>query len=249
MRIMRRFLAYALTAFMILFLFAGCGVNNKSADKRNDDIAILFTNDIHCGINEGLGLATLATYKNELKEKYKYVVTVDAGDAIEGSALGTISKGEIGIDAMNVVGYDFAIFGNHEFNYGLDRLKELVELSDATYLNSNVEYLGKGDPWINDLKSYEIVSYGDVKVGFIGITTPLTLGTISPKLFCENNELVYQFNGGSTEAFVENIQKDVDKTTICNNDLSKGFKLCTSLRNKYIFSIGIFFNSLRHYCM
>ena len=179
--------------------------------KFSDDIIILFTNDIHCGINDELGLATLATYKNELKKKYKYIVTVDAGDAIEGSALGTISKGEIGVDAMNVVGYDFAIFGNHEFNYGLGRLKELVELSDATYLNSNVEYLGKGDSWINDLKPYEIVTYGDVKVGFIGITTPLTLGTISFKYFYENDELVYQFDCGSTEAFVENIQKNVDK--------------------------------------
>ena len=140
---LKRFLACVLIAVMALFLLVGCGVNSKSADKRSDDIVILFTNDIHCGINDELGLATLATYKNELKEKYKYVVTVDAGDAIEGSALGTISKGEIGIDAMNVVGYDYAIFGNHEFNYGLDRLKELVELSDATYLNSDVEYLGK----------------------------------------------------------------------------------------------------------
>ena len=209
---MRRFLTCILAVIMAFSLFVGCGTNrSKSADNRSDDIVILFTNDVHCGINDGLGLATLATYKDELKEKYQYVVTVDAGDAIEGSVFGTISKGEIGIAAMNVVGYDFAVFGNHEFNYGLDHLKELVELSDATYLNSNVEYLGKGDPWINRLKSYEIVSYGDVKVGFIGITTPLTLGTISPKLFRENNELVYQFDGGSTEAFVENIQKNVDK--------------------------------------
>ena len=103
---MKRFLVCVLIAVMELFLLVGCGVNSKSADKRSDDIVILFTNDIHCGINDELGLATLATYKNELKEKYKYVVTVDAGDAIEGSALGTISKGEIGIDAMNVVGYD-----------------------------------------------------------------------------------------------------------------------------------------------
>ena len=210
-KILRRFWACVLTSVTALFLFVGCGVNSKSADKRSDDIVILFTNDIHCGINDELGLSTLATYKNELKEKYKYVVTVDAGDAIEGSALGTVSKGEIGIDAMNVVGYDYAVFGNHEFNYGLDRLKELVQLSDATYLNSNVEYLGKGDPWINDLKPYEIVPYGDAKVGFIGITTPLTLSTISPKNFYENDELVYRFDGGSTEAFVNNIQKNVDK--------------------------------------
>ena len=134
-----------LLALMTFALLVGCTANNQPIDKRSDDIVILFTNDIHCGINEGLGLASFTTYKNELMEKYQYVVTVDAGDAIEGSALGTISKGEIGVEAMNVVGYDFAIFGNHEFNYGLGRLKELVELSDATYLNSNVEYLGKGE--------------------------------------------------------------------------------------------------------
>ena len=107
---MKRFLACALTAVMSLSLFVGCGANSKSADKRSDDIVILFTNDIHCGINEGMGLSTLATYKDELKEKYQYVVTVDAGDAIEGSALGTISNGEIVIDAMNVVS-NYAIMG------------------------------------------------------------------------------------------------------------------------------------------
>lgn len=210
MKIKSKLNRYIATLIGIISL-VGCSGNNQPTDKKSDDVVILFTNDIHCGINEGLGLASLKTYKNELKEKYEYVVTVDAGDAIEGSALGTISKGEIGVEAMNAVGYDFAIFGNHEFNYGLPRLKELVELSDTTYLNSNIKYLGNGDSWINDLKPYEIVSYGNTKVGFIGITTPLTLSTISPNIFYEDGELVYQFDGGSTEAFIENIQKNINK--------------------------------------
>ena len=209
MKIKSRLNWFIATIITIISL-VGCSGNNQPKDKKSDDIVILFTNDIHCGIDEGLGLASLKTYKNELKEKYQYVVTVDAGDAIEGSALGTISKGETGVEAMNAVGYDFVIFGNHEFNYGLPRLKELVELSDATYLNSNIEYLGEGDPWINNLKPYEIVSYGNMKVGFIGITTPLTMSTISPKNFYENDKLVYQFDGGSTEAFIENIQKNIN---------------------------------------
>mgnify|MGYP003290436771 CR=1 FL=1 len=211
---MKRFLDCELIKEINSSLFRGNDLENKSTDKKSEDVIILFTNDIHCGINEESRLATLATYKNELKKKYKYVVTVDAGDAIEGSALGTISKGEICIEVMNFVGYDFAIFGNHEFNYGLNRLKELVNLSNATYLNSNVEYIGKGDSWINDLKPYEIVSYGNVNVGFIGITTPLTLSTISSKNFYENDELVYQFDGGSTKAFIENIQKNITKMKI-----------------------------------
>ena len=205
----KKTLCFLLT-LMTFALLVGCTANSQRIDKKSDDIVILFTNDVHCGINEGLGLASFATYKNKLKEKYQYVVTVDAGDAIEGSAIGTISKGEIGVEAMNLVGYDFAIFGNHEFNYGSDRLKELVELSDATFLNSNIKYLGEGDPWINDLKPYEIVSCGNIKVGFIGITTPLTLSTISPKNFYENDKLVYQFDGGSTEVLIENIQKNID---------------------------------------
>ncbi len=210
MKIKRKLNCYIATLIGIILL-VGCSGNNQPTDKKSDDVVILFTNDIHCGINEGLGLASLKTYKNELKEKYQYVVTVDAGDAIEGSALGTISKGEIGVEAMNTVGYDFAIFGNHEFNYGLPRLKELVELSDATYLNSNIKYLGDGDSWINNLKPYEIVSYGNTKVGFIGITTPLTLSTISPNIFYEDGELVYQFDGGSIDMFIYNIQKNVNK--------------------------------------
>ena len=210
MKIKSKLNCYIATLIGIISL-VGCSGNNQPTDKKSDDVVILFTNDIHCGINEGLGLASLKAYMNELKEKYQYVVTVDAGDAIEGSALGTISKGEIGVEAMNAVGYDYAIFGNHEFNYGLPRLKELVDLSDATYLNSNIKYLGNGDSWINDLKPYEIVSYGNTKVGFIGITTPLTLSTISPNIFYEDGKLAYQFDFRSTEAFINNIQKNIDK--------------------------------------
>ena len=51
-------------------LFVGRRTNSNSTDIRSDDIVILFTNDVHCGINEGLGLATLATYKNELGAEY-----------------------------------------------------------------------------------------------------------------------------------------------------------------------------------
>jgi len=87
-----------------------------SADTRSDDIVILTTNDVHCGIEDNIGYAGLAAYKKEMEAANKYVTLIDIGDAIQGDTIGTLSKGEYIIDIMNQVGYDIAIPGNHEFD-------------------------------------------------------------------------------------------------------------------------------------
>lgn len=176
-------------------------------------IQIIFTNDIHCEIKaegESVSFAELAHYKKQLQKNYKYVTLVDSGDAIEGSVYGTLSKGEIVVDAMNLVGYDICALGNHEFNYGTDRLKELIDKSNATYLNANITYDGNGDNWIEDLPKYKIMTYGGTKVAYLGITTPRTTSTIATSLISENKEIVYNFDCGGPQEFYDNIQSTVD---------------------------------------
>ena len=58
-----------------------------------------------------------------MEEETPYVALVDCGDALQGDAIGTISQGEYLVDIMNKVGYDFAVLGNHEFDYGMERLR------------------------------------------------------------------------------------------------------------------------------
>ena len=61
--------------------------------ELNDDIIILFTNDIHCALMNDIGYDGLYLYKKELKKKYKTVLTVDSGDALQGGSIGILSKG------------------------------------------------------------------------------------------------------------------------------------------------------------
>ena len=64
----------------------------------------------------------MALYHDELKNKYKNIVTIDIGDHIQGGALGAISEGLAIIKIMNKVGIDVSILGNREFDYGLEKL-------------------------------------------------------------------------------------------------------------------------------
>ena len=74
-----------------------------------EKIIILYTNDVHCGVEDNIGLARLAQYKKDLLKITPYVALVDSGDYIQGASLGKLSKGESIINIMNSVGYDFAI--------------------------------------------------------------------------------------------------------------------------------------------
>lgn len=162
--------------------------------EQEHNIVILYTNDVHCGIEDNIGYAGLAAYKKQVEEETPYVTLVDCGDAIQGAFIGLTSKGSYIVDIMNEVGYDFAILGNHEFDYGMDRISELLEQANAKYLGCNIEYLGKNENKLEALKPYDIVEYGATKVAFIGITTPESISASTPTYFMEDNQYVYGFS-------------------------------------------------------
>ena len=74
-----------LVVVLLLSLFSGCALNNQ------DDIVILYTNDVHCAVDADIGYAGLAAYKNWIEQKTDYVTLVDCGDALQGDAIGTVS--------------------------------------------------------------------------------------------------------------------------------------------------------------
>ena len=105
------FLAIVLTTVTIMGLpLTGGPITALAADK---DIVVLYTNDVHCGVDDNIGYAGLALYKKEMQQQTPYVTLVDTGDAIQGAPIGTLSDGGYLIDIMNYVGYDFAVPGNH----------------------------------------------------------------------------------------------------------------------------------------
>ena len=154
-----------------LFSFTLLDPSRNLADL-SDDIIILHTNDVHCGIMNKIGYDGLMLYKNELKKKYKYVLTVDVGDHIQGGTIGLISKGEDIITIMNEIGYDVAILGNHEFDYGVEQLDKCKSKLNCGYICANY-CLAKDKKPIYD--PYKIIEVGDKKIGFIGVATPQTI--------------------------------------------------------------------------
>lgn len=154
-----------------LFSFTLLDPSRNLADL-SDDIIILHTNDVHCGIMNKIGYDGLMLYKNELKKKYKYVLTVDVGDHIQGGTIGLISKGEDIITIMKEIGYDVAILGNHEFDYGVEQLDKCKSKLNCGYICANY-CLAKDKKPIYD--PYKIIEVGDKKIAFIGVATPQTI--------------------------------------------------------------------------
>ena len=176
-----------------------------------DDIIILYTNDTHCGIEENIGFAGVAAYKKAVEKKTPYVTLVDCGDAIQGDFIGLTSDGGYVTDIMNAVGYDLAVLGNHEFDYGMNALEDVLEKSEAEYLSCNITYTGKGKNALENVKPYKIIKYGDVKVGYVGVTTPYTTSSTTQTHFMENGAYVYDFaNDANGQELFDCVQKYVD---------------------------------------
>ncbi len=179
----------------------------KSEGGLEKDITILFTSDVHCGIDQNFGYAGLSEVKKSFEKSGDHVLLVDDGDSIQGEPIGTITKGEANIELMNEVGYDVAIPGNHEFDYGMDTFLELTKKADFPYISCNFNKEGElvFDPYV-------IKEFDGIKVAFVGVTTPETLITSTPKYFQdENGNFIYGFFQDETGEGVYNaVQKAVD---------------------------------------
>ena len=209
----------ALTLVLMLLL-AGCGSAAPAETPApapaeetaylglDNDIVILYTNDVHCGVDDNLGYAGLATVKNALEAQGKHVVLVDNGDAVQGDTIGTLSNGEYIIDIMNEIGYDVATPGNHEFDYGMDQFFALTEQANFPYVSANfVDNDGN-----TVLDPYVIKDVAGVKIAFVGISTPKTITTSTPKYFQDDNgNYIYSFQQDETgEKLYAAVQSAVD---------------------------------------
>ena len=188
-------------------LLLGCAcAEEAAAPALQKNLVILFTSDAHCGIDQGWGYAGVYAIKEGLA-KWNHVLLVDNGDAIQGEPVGTLTKGEAITDIMNQVGYDIAIPGNHEFDYGMDRFLALAEKANFPYISCNFNKEGElvFDPYI-------IKEFDGVKIAFVGATTPMTLRSSTPKYFMdENGNFIYGFLQDETgESLYTAIQKAVD---------------------------------------
>lgn len=201
---MKRILGLVLAMAMLLSLTgAVCG----EPEQLEKDVVVLFTSDVHCGIDQGFGYAGLAAIRQSMEDAGNHVVLVDNGDSIQGEPIGTMTTGEALIGLMNVVGYDLAIPGNHEFDYGMDRFLELTEKADFPYISANFNKDGE-----LVFAPYLVKEFDGVKIAFVGITTPKTITTSTPKYFQdEDGNFIYGFmQDESGEKLYAAVQSAVD---------------------------------------
>lgn len=199
-----------LSVLFVLFVLLNVTACTK---KQEDDIYIIFTNDVHCAIDSNIGYAGVSAYKKELMKEHKYVTLVDVGDFSAGSVVGSISSGYYPVILMNATGYDVGTLGNHEFSYGIDNLKDnILQNIEFDIVCSNIGYTGNYENKLKDIKPYVIKEYGNTKVAFVGVDTPATIVESSPSTFMEDGEFVYDFVFGDTrENFYSNLQKNIDE--------------------------------------
>ena len=199
---------FALLLSLTLLLCCGSFVAfADDAEEARPDIVILFTSDVHCGIDQGFGYAGLEQIRAGLVANGDVVILVDDGDSVQGEPIGTMTKGEALIDLMNAAGYEIAIPGNHEFDYGMEQFLALAEKAKFQYISCNFNHEGE-----LVFEPYVIKDLGGAKVAFVGVTTPKTLTTSTPRYFMnEKGEFEYGFFQDETGEGVYNaVQKAVD---------------------------------------
>ncbi len=193
-------------SILVATIFAVSSFSPISA-KANETV-IIYTNDTHCEIDGALGFADISAIKAIEEEKGNKVIILDAGDAVQGGPIGAISKGEYVIDIMNEVGYDFAVLGNHEFDYMVERLMELSKMADFPYISAN--FVSK-DTKETVFSPYYMINADGLDIAFIAITTPHTFTSTTPKYFQNDaGEYIYDFCG---ENLYSVMQKNIDEVT------------------------------------
>ncbi|MBR4490900.1 bifunctional metallophosphatase/5'-nucleotidase, partial [bacterium] len=159
---------------------------------------------------KNLSYAALSALKDDIAAQGKEVILVDAGDHIQGTAYGDMDKGATIIQLMNETGYALATLGNHEFDYGISRIFELMKKAGFPYVSCNFY---KTDDGNLVLPAYKIIEKGGVRIAFIGISTPESITKSTPTFFMDKNDnLLYDFYAGEDGSGLYNaVQKAIDE--------------------------------------
>ena len=125
----------------LIVAIALSGPNNLCAASEIDTLVVLHTNDFHGYISPDgdrtAGLARIAAYFNHERARGANVLAIDGGDCVSGTPVSILFKGRPIFEAMSVAGYDAAVLGNHEFDYGWREILAYRDLANFPLLSVN----------------------------------------------------------------------------------------------------------------
>ena len=152
---------------------------SEAVAKKQKQLVILHTNDTHSTImplNENLDNKDLAgrggfqrriNMIREQREQHPDLLLFDSGDFSQGSGYYTLFKGEVEVGLMNMMGYDCATIGNHEFDFGLDNMAKLFRMANFPIVCSN--YDCKGTVLEDLVKPYIVLKRNGLKIGVFAL--------------------------------------------------------------------------------
>ena len=159
-----------------LLTLGGIGLSSFTSGKTKR-ITILHTNDTHSHLDafpatdpkfahQG-GAARRATIFEKIKAENPHTLIFDAGDLFQGTPYFNYYGGELEIKVMNMLKYDAATFGNHEFDNGINSLAEQVTKAQFDFINANYDF--KNTLMDGLSKPYKIVIKDGIKIGIFGL--------------------------------------------------------------------------------
>lgn len=197
--------------FSLLLVVALMATSVSFVSFSSDDetvIYILHTNDMHGRVREGrfdgMGLDRVAAVVNDFRKTHNNVLLVDAGDTVHGMPFATLDRGASYVRLMNAMGYNLMVPGNHDFNYGQERLLELDAMAEFPMIAANVIVESTGEYF---MKPYEIVEIDGVKIGFFGLATPETLFKSHP---AGTRGLIFEDPIEASQRMVDHLEDQVD---------------------------------------
>jgi 5'-nucleotidase len=146
-------------------------------------ITLLQVNDVYqfTPVDRGTrgGLGRVFSLRKEIQKQNPNTIFLLAGDTISPSVESITYKGAQMIEAWNAIGLDYATFGNHEFDFGPEVLKERMKESKFGWVAANVIEKATGKPF-GSAEPFVIREFGGVKVGIFGLVLPETKTTSRP---------------------------------------------------------------------
>jgi 5'-nucleotidase/UDP-sugar diphosphatase len=170
---------------MMLFFSGQAMAGAVSGNKDVAQIQIISINDFHGALTESgqnPGAAKLVTYIEKMRSQNpEGSILLSAGDMFQGSPDSNLLYGKTVVDVMNYAQFDAMTLGNHEFDWGIDVLKQRIQQSAFPYICANVIDKRTGKP-ADFIKPYSVLERKGVKIGIIGIVTPETAYKTNPKM-------------------------------------------------------------------
>lgn len=214
---------------LALVILGAISLASCSSEGGKKHIVIVSTNDMHAAFEN---MPKLVTLVDSLRAEFDNVLVLDAGDRCTGNPYVDKAEpqGEPMFDLMNMVDYDYAVVGNHEFDYKQQGLRSSIDMLEAVWLCANADFSNAEVPIKELVKPYEIFEIGGVRTAILGLIQINDMGIPSAM---PSNMVGIEFSNGvelsldyralkdSAELIIalSHLGFEDDSVLVCTNDM------------------------------